>query len=62
MVASTMIYAVSYVIYAYTLFAILPKDLKIYGAYVSLAAAYVTELIFAVIMFARGKCKALTLR
>lgn len=62
MVASTLIYAVSYVIYAYTLFAILPTDLKIYGAYISLAAAYITELIFAVIMFARGKCKALSLR
>ena len=58
MFISTMIYSVSYVIYAYILFAVLPEDLKIYGVHIALSIAYVTELIFAAVMFFSGKWKS----
>jgi putative MATE family efflux protein len=58
MFISTMIYSVSYVIYAYTLFAVLPEDLKIYGVHTALSLAYITEVIFAAIIFFSGKWKS----
>lgn len=58
MFVSTMIYAVSYVAYAYILFAILPTDMKIYGVHLALSGAYITEVIFALIIFVTGKWKS----
>lgn len=57
LVMSTLIYAVSFVFYAYALFSILPPDSKIYGAHLSLGAAYITEVAFATFIFATGKWK-----
>ena len=58
MFISTMIYSVSYVIYAYILFAVLPEDVKIYGVHTALSLAYITEVIFAAIIFFSGKWKS----
>ena len=57
MLISTLIYAVSFVIYANILFALLPSEMKIYGAHLALGASYVTEVIFATIIFITGKWK-----
>lgn len=54
---STLIYAVSYVLYAYILFAVLPQDYKIYGVHLAMAGAYITEVIFTSIMYFTGKWK-----
>ncbi len=58
MFISTMIYAISYVAYAYTFFAILPTELKIYGVHIALSGAYITEVAFALIIFVTGKWKS----
>lgn len=58
MVISTLIYAVSYVVYAYIFFALLPYELRIYAAYFALSGAYITELIFATVVFVTGKWKS----
>lgn len=57
MFISTLIYAVSFVAFAYLFFAVLPTDLRIYGVYMALSAAYITEMIFAVVIFILGKWK-----
>lgn len=57
MLISTIIYAVAFVVYAYILFAVLPDALKIYGAHIALSGAYITEVIFAAIIFITGKWK-----
>ena len=44
-------------IYAYILFAILPYEVKIYGVHIALSGAYITEVIFAGIIFFTGKWK-----
>jgi Na+-driven multidrug efflux pump len=53
-----MVYSVSYVIYAYILFAVLPEDMKIYGVHIALSCAYITEVIFATVIFFSGKWKS----
>lgn len=58
MFISTLIYAVSYVIYAYALFAVLPQEMRIYGVHIALSGAYITEVIFAAIVFVTGKWKS----
>lgn len=58
MFVSTLIYAVSFVVYAYILFAILPYEIKIYGVHLALSGAYITEVIFSTIIFATGKWKS----
>lgn len=58
MFISTLIYAISYVIYAYILFAVLPYEIRIYGVYFALSGAYITELIFATVIFVTGKWKS----
>ena len=58
MFVSTLIYAVSFVIYAYILFAVLPNDIKIYGVHIALSIAYITEVIFAAIMYFSGRWKS----
>jgi Na+-driven multidrug efflux pump len=58
MFISTMIYAVSYVIYAYTLFAVLPEEICIYGVHTAIGLAYITEVIFAAVIFFTGKWKS----
>lgn len=57
MFISTCIYAVAFVAYAFILFAVLPEGLKIYGVHIALAGAYITEVIFATIIFVTGKWK-----
>lgn len=57
MFISTLIYAVSYVIYAYILFAILPREIRIYGVHLALSGAYITEVIFATVIYFTGKWK-----
>lgn len=57
MFISTMIYAVSFVVYAYILFHFMPVDLKIYSIHLAHSAAYLTELIFATVIFVTGKWK-----
>ena len=57
MFISTMIYAISYVLYAYILFAVLPQEIRIYGVHLALTGAYITEVIFAAIIFFTGKWK-----
>lgn len=57
MFISTLIYAISFVIYAYILFDILPYETKIYGVHIALSGAYITEVIFATIIFITGKWK-----
>ena len=58
MFISTLIYAISYVIYAYILFAVLPYEIRIYGVHIALGGAYITELIFATFIFVTGKWKS----
>ena len=58
MFISTMVYSVAYVIYAYVLFAVLPEDMKIYGVHIALSCAYITEVIFATVIFFSGKWKS----
>ena len=58
MFISTLIYAISYVIYAYILFAVLPYEIRIYGVHIALGIAYITELIFATFIFVTGKWKS----
>ena len=57
MFISTLIYAVSFVIYAYALFGVIPTEFKIYTVHVALAAAYLTEVIFAAVIFITGRWK-----
>lgn len=57
MFISTLIYAVSYVIYAYILFSVLPYEIRIYSVHLALSAAYITEVIFATYIFVTGKWK-----
>jgi len=58
MVISTLIYAISYVVYAFILFALLPYELRIYAVHLALSGAYITELIYATIVFVTGKWKS----
>lgn len=58
MIVSTLIYAVSYVVYAYILFAVLPYEIRIYGVHLALSGAYITELIFATVIFVTGRWKS----
>ena len=58
MFISTLVYAVSFVAYAYLLFEVLPTEYKIYGVHLSLAAAYITEFAFTLIIFVTGKWKS----
>ena len=58
MVISTLIYAISYVVYSYILFAVLPYEIRIYGVHLALGGAYITELIFATTIFVTGKWKS----
>lgn len=57
MFISTVIYAIAFVVYAHILFAVLPDAIKIYGVHIALSGAYITEVIFAVIIFVTGKWK-----
>ncbi|MDO4744886.1 MAG: MATE family efflux transporter, partial [Clostridia bacterium] len=57
MFVSTLIYAVCFVIYAYIFLNIMPPETKIYGVHLALGAAYITEVIFAVIIFVTGRWK-----
>ena len=57
MFISTVIYAIAFVVYAHILFAVLPDAIKIYGVHIALSGAYITEVIFAVIIFITGKWK-----
>lgn len=57
MFISTLIYAIAFVVYAYILFAVLPNELKIYGVHIALSGAYITEVLFATIIFVTGKWK-----
>lgn len=57
MFISTLVYAISFVIYAYIIFYALPTDLRIYAVYLALNAAYLTEVTFAAIIFLTGKWK-----
>ena len=58
MFISTLIYAISYVIYAYILFAVLPYEIRIYGVHMALSGAYITEVMFATFIFVTGKWKS----
>ena len=58
MFISTLIYAISYVIYAYILFAVLPYEIRIYGVHMALSGAYITEAMFATFIFVTGKWKS----
>lgn len=58
MIVSTLIYAVAYVVYAYILFAVLPYEIRIYGVHLALSGAYITELIFATVIFVTGRWKS----
>ena len=58
MFISTLIYAISYVIYAYILFAVLPCEIRIYGVHMALSGAYITEVMFATFIFVTGKWKS----
>ena len=58
MFVSTLIYAISYVVYAYIMFAVLPYEIRIYGVHIALSGAYITELIFATVIFLTGKWKS----
>ena len=58
MFISTMVYAVSYVIYAYILFAVLTTELRIYAVHIALSGAYITEAVFAAVIFFTGKWKS----
>ena len=58
MFISTLIYAISYVVYAYILFAVLPYEIRIYGVHLALSGAYITEVIFATFIFVTGKWKS----
>jgi len=57
MFISTLVYAVSFVIYAYILFSVLPPDMKIYGVHMALGSAYITEAIFTGVIFITGRWK-----
>lgn len=57
MLISTVIYSVSMIIYSYALYLIMPRELKIYGTYVGLALAWLTEAIFAIVIYKSGKWK-----
>ena len=58
MFISTLIYAISYVIYAYILFAILPYEIRIYGVHMALSGAYITEVIVATSIYVTGRWKS----
>lgn len=58
MVISSFIYAISYIVYAHILFAVLPYELRIYGVHLALSGAYITEVIFAAYIFISGKWKS----
>ena len=58
MFISTLVYAVSFVAYAYLLFNVLPSEYKIYGVHLGLGAAYITEFVFTLIIFVTGKWKS----
>ena len=57
MFISTLLYAIAFVVYAYILFAVLPNEFKIYGVHIALGGAYITEVLFATIIFVTGKWK-----
>ena len=57
LLVSTLIYAIAFVAYAYIFFGCFPYDIKIYGIYAAMSAAYITEVIFAIIIFVTGKWK-----
>lgn len=57
MFISTFIYAASFVLYTYVFFGMLSENLKIYGIQMAHSAAYITEMIFAVVIFLTGKWK-----
>ena len=57
MFISTLIYAISYIIYAYILFAVLPYEIRIYSVHLALSGAYITEVIFAAFIFFSGRWK-----
>ena len=58
MLTSTLIYAVSYVIYACIMFSVLPYEIRIYGVQLALSGAYITELLFGTFIFITGKWKS----
>ena len=58
MFVSTLIYAISYVIYAYIFFAVLPYEIRIYGVHLAISGAYITEMIFATFIFVTGRWKS----
>lgn len=58
LLTSTIIYTVSFVIYAYILFYILPYDARIYSVHLALGIAYATELIYAGYIYYTGKWKS----
>ncbi len=57
MLVSTLIYAVSLVIYSYLFFKLFAYEYRIYAIYLALGASYITEVIFAGIIFVSGKWK-----
>ena len=58
MVISSVIYAVSYVVYAYVLFNVLSDGMRIYAADLALGGACITELIYSGIVYISGKWKS----
>ena len=57
LVISTVVYAVSFIVYAYAFYYTVPFDFRIYGIYLAFAGAYITEVIFATVIFVTGKWK-----
>ncbi len=57
MFISTLIYAISYAVYAYILFANIPSEIKIYCVHLALGGAYITELAFSTFIFVTGRSK-----
>ena len=57
LVISTVIYAVAFIAFAYLFFYVIPYDFRIYGIYLAYAGAYITEAIFATVIFVTGKWK-----
>jgi len=54
---STLIYAIAFIAYAYIFTGIFAPETRIYGIYTAMSAAYITEVIFSIIIFATGKWK-----
>lgn len=57
MLVSTVIYSAAMIIYSYLLCSLLPTSLRIYGIYIGLALAWLTEAAFASLIYIRGKWK-----